>query len=240
VLGEPLLPWGSVHRDALQYLRPPWGTSMQHNTGYWRVVYLYGMRCLCTVRAPCVKRVVARTRSIEQSSLPRCVSLAMHIGHGNLVVLVHFPNNDTLRLAGCSPGLVLLSPEFVRKEYCMAEVNILLRRRRAGGVLLLPVLYKGLEVADLSNMRRLYKTQKWCVKEKKPDGRTLDAWAADLAALTSICMIRCDQVAPCSLALVQVFASVVIRLQVGCCACGHGVHAVRRRTACLRALAQTC
>jgi hypothetical protein len=125
----------------------------------------------------------------------------------------------------CHAGLLLLSPEFVRKEYCMAELNILLRRRRAGSVLLLPVLYKGLEVGGLANMRPLYDTQTWCVKEEKPEGKTLDAWAADLKALTGICMIRCDQVAPCSVLCCMCVLAIVSQGLVRHCTCPRNVHA---------------
>jgi len=115
-----------------------------------------------------------------------------------------------IEMSCATAGVVLVSPEFVRKKHCMAELNILLRRWRAGEVHLLPVLYGGLTVEDLSNMRQLYESQEWCVREKEiPDSWILDAWAADVDALTGIAVIRRDEVTPPSMSWLCVESELV-------------------------------
>jgi hypothetical protein len=90
-------------------------------------------------------------------------------------------------------GVIILSPEYVRKEYPMKELRNMLLRWEAGGVALVPVLY-GVTLEQLQGIRRLYDQERWCVAQAKPPKTVLDGWAGDLQQLLRCTVIRPDQV----------------------------------------------
>jgi hypothetical protein len=103
--------------------------------------------------------------------------------------------SDPCVVALCDAGVVLLSKEYVRKEWPMNELRILLKRWRDGDVALVPVLYK-LQVEDLVAIREQYDSHDWCVVDSKPAPEVLDKYAEDLQQLMDCTMIRPDQVGP--------------------------------------------
>jgi hypothetical protein len=93
------------------------------------------------------------------------------------------------------PGVLILSREYVRKQRPMHELRILLRRWRAGGAGLVPVLH-GMSVQELADIRQLYGSEAWCVAEEEPEGSVLDARAGDLQQLLRCTTLLSDQVRP--------------------------------------------
>jgi hypothetical protein len=105
--------------------------------------------------------------------------------------------------ASCPAGVLILSKEFVRKQYPMQELQALVQRWRAGEVELVPVLYEERRDAHqpaemtlryLDDIRSKYDRDPWCVKEKKPGKAVLDEWEGTLKLLRGATFIRLDQV----------------------------------------------
>jgi hypothetical protein len=94
-------------------------------------------------------------------------------------------------------GVVVLSPEFIRKPYCMEELVVLHRRWQLDEAGLVVALY-GQTMEELRGMRSQYRQPEfWCLNGKaypRPSEEALDRWAAALEGLGQCTLIRPDQV----------------------------------------------
>ena len=95
--------------------------------------------------------------------------------------------------------MVVLSPEFVRKCYPMAELHALLKRKdkEKEDFRLLPVLYN-INYGQCMSLRTGY-GEEWVGGEDKPAADVLEHWAAMVEKLLFITMYEQAQVGPYTL-----------------------------------------
>ena len=91
--------------------------------------------------------------------------------------------------------VVVLSPEFVRKEYPMKELEILLARQRSDpeSVRVLPVWYE-VNYQQCCNLEVVYCSEEWVGGEKKPAQNVLDHWAKTVRELLHTTAVKDEQV----------------------------------------------
>ena len=91
--------------------------------------------------------------------------------------------------------VVVLSPEYVRKQYSMRELDILLARHRAdpGSVRMLPVL-QGINFRQCNNLEEDYYTKDWVGVEQMPTPDVLAHWASSVRELLKTSAVSDDQV----------------------------------------------
>ena len=90
----------------------------------------------------------------------------------------------------------MITPEFVRKEATMRELQILLDNRRSQPKnAIFPVFYgyDAKQCWDFKAFRALYDTEPWVGGEEKPGDSVLDAWAKSVEELCKYCGVRQDQ-----------------------------------------------
>ena len=100
------------------------------------------------------------------------------------------------RTCGTCAVVVVLSPEFVRKQCPMEELEILLARQRAdtGSVRVLPVWY-GITYQQCCNLEAVYSSKEhWVGGEEKPAPDVLARWASTVRELLKTTAVRDDQV----------------------------------------------
>ena len=91
--------------------------------------------------------------------------------------------------------VVVLSSEFVRKRHPMAELALLLKRKRQDGCFrLLPILY-GISFEQCVNLATTgYAKDVWIGGEERPAEKVLQKWAGMVKELLTITAIHEDQV----------------------------------------------
>ena len=91
--------------------------------------------------------------------------------------------------------VVVLSPEYVRKNCPMEELELLLARQRAapGSVRVVPVWYK-LNEQQCSDLEAAYHSEEWVGREPKPGPDVLRRWADVVRELSKTTAVRDDQV----------------------------------------------
>ena len=80
----------------------------------------------------------------------------------------------------------MITPEYVRKQVPMEELQILLDNRRLQPNKALFAVFYGYDVdqcSDINAFRALYDTERWVGGEEKPDNSKLDAWAKSVKEL---------------------------------------------------------
>ena len=97
----------------------------------------------------------------------------------------------------------MITPEYVRKQATMRELQILLDDRSAQeekgpqpekAIFAIFYGYDVKQCWDFNVFRALYDTEPWVGGEEKPDSSVLDAWAKNVEELCQYCGLRKDQV----------------------------------------------
>jgi hypothetical protein len=95
-------------------------------------------------------------------------------------------------------AVVVLSPEFVRKECTMRELKMFLERKASdpSSIVIIPVFY-GLTVEQCENLEQLYASEPWPASPGVPkveDKAVLKGWAAAVKQLLGATGAKIEEV----------------------------------------------